>query len=92
MLQDRDCHPIPGEAFFIAAICLYRVFVGVGDGKTVKVLKDNWIPRFLPEILKPISPTPDTTIVHCLIDEEMGAWNMENVHVFFSPIVAPQIL
>jgi hypothetical protein len=31
---------------------------GIGDGHSVKILKDNWIPRFPPKILEPISPIP----------------------------------
>lgn len=65
---------------------------GIGDGKTVKIISDNWIPRFPPVILKPTSPIPLTATVHCLINEESGTWNLENVHAFFSHATALQIL
>ena len=65
---------------------------GIGDGRSVKIISDNWIPGFPPAILKPISPIPSTATVHCLMDEETGSWNEENVNAFFSPATAAQIL
>jgi hypothetical protein len=58
----------------------------------VKILKDNWIPHFLPEIFGPISLIPVSATVHCLIDEETGTWNAENVYAFFAPEVAAEIM
>jgi hypothetical protein len=65
---------------------------GIGDGKSVKILTDNWIPRFPPELLRPLSPIPNSATVHCLMNEEEGTWNEENVHAFFDQATAEQIL
>jgi hypothetical protein len=65
---------------------------GIGDGHSVKILKDNRIPRFPPEILEPISPILVSAIVHCLIDDETGTWNAENVYAFFAQEVAAEIM
>jgi hypothetical protein len=43
-------------------------------------------------ILRPISPIPPTATVHCLINEDTGTWNEENVFAFFSAATAAQIL
>jgi hypothetical protein len=65
---------------------------GIGDGKTVKILSDNWVPNFPPSFLKPKSPIPASATVHCLMDEETGLWNLENVNAFFEEDAAKQIL
>ena len=65
---------------------------GIGDGKTVKILGDNWIPRFPPDMIKPRSPIPMVATVNCLMDEESSSWSHENVHAFFEPDVAAKIL
>jgi hypothetical protein len=65
---------------------------GIGDGHSVKILKDNRIPRFPPEILEPISPILVSATVHCLIDDETGTWNAENVYAFFAQEVAAEIM
>jgi hypothetical protein len=65
---------------------------GIEDGKLVKILQDNWIPRVPSVHLKPIFLIPTTATVHCLIDEEKGEWNTKNIHAFFNPSTAAQIL
>jgi hypothetical protein len=65
---------------------------GIGDGRSVRILHDHWIPSCPPEILKPTSPIPANALVHCLIDEESGQWNEENVGAFFTPDVASKIM
>jgi hypothetical protein len=65
---------------------------GIGDGRTVKIQSDNWVPRYPPEILKPTSPIPANATVHCLLDDVSKGWCEETVRAFFSPSVAAQIL
>jgi hypothetical protein len=65
---------------------------GIGDGRTVRILKDFWVPQYPPALLKPISPIPDQATVHCLIDEETGTWISESVQAFFNPQAAAQIM
>jgi hypothetical protein len=56
---------------------------GIGNGRMVKILRDNWIPNFPLELLNPISPIPTTAKVHCLI---------KNVFTFFEPDAADAIM
>jgi hypothetical protein len=43
---------------------------GIGDGKKVRILSDNWVPRFPPDIICTTSPIPATATIYCLLDEE----------------------
>jgi hypothetical protein len=65
---------------------------GIGDGKTVKILSDNWIPHCPPGMLKPTSAIPAFSTVHCLLDEERGDWCPETVHAFFDTGMAERIM
>lgn len=35
-----------------------------------------------------MSPIPASATVHCLMNEEEGTWNRENVQAFFDPLTA----
>jgi hypothetical protein len=65
---------------------------GIANGRSVKILKDNWIPDLSPEVLKPTLPIPASATVHCLLDESTGTWNDENIHAFFDADTAAKIL
>lgn len=65
---------------------------GIGDGKTVKILGDNWVPQFPPTMIRSRSPIPAVATVSCLMNEESPSWNHENVHAFFEQDVAAKIL
>jgi hypothetical protein len=77
---------------FDRELLVHGIQWGTGDGRSVKILKDSWIPHIDPVTIMPTSPIPDTTTVHCLIDEDTGSWNEENVNGFFQPSVANRIL
>jgi hypothetical protein len=50
---------------------------GIGDGRSVRILHDHWIPSCPPEILKPTSPIPANALVHCLIGhvgDDFACW------------------
>jgi hypothetical protein len=74
------------------ALLIHGIRWGIGDGRSVKILKGNWIPNLPPEVLKPTSPILASAMVHCLLDESTGTWNDENVHAFFDPDTAAKIL
>uniref|UniRef100_A0ACD5ZWQ4 Uncharacterized protein n=1 Tax=Avena sativa TaxID=4498 RepID=A0ACD5ZWQ4_AVESA len=65
---------------------------GIGDGKSVKIMCDNWVPGFPPDAIQSTSPIPRNATVHCLMDGEARTWNQENVQAFFAPDIADQIL
>jgi hypothetical protein len=64
---------------------------GVEDGKAIRIFSDHWIPNIPPLFLKPVSLILANTIVHSLINEEIGASNEETVRVFFSKETAASI-
>jgi hypothetical protein len=74
------------------ALLIQGIRWGIADGRSVKILKDNWIPNLPPEVLKPTSPIPVSATVHCLLDEGTGTWNDKNIHAFFDPDTAAKIL
>ena len=63
----------------------------VGDGKTIRLTKDCWLPNY-PMMLKPILPLPDDLTVSFLIDEEKGEWNETVIHECFDQAAAEKIL
>jgi hypothetical protein len=65
---------------------------GIGDGKSVKINSDPWIPGRPPYMLKPVKKIPDVATVSCLIDDETGCWIEETVNAFFDSETAQQIL
>jgi hypothetical protein len=65
---------------------------GIGDGKNTQMLTDWWIPGINPKFLKPLILVPENASVSLLIDEDMGAWNVDRVQAIFEEDVASQIL
>jgi hypothetical protein len=78
--------------FFGRELLLQGVQWGIGNGKSVKIMSDHWIPERPPYMLKPLESIPSTATVHCLIDEEDGSWVQETVSAFFDKETADLIL
>jgi hypothetical protein len=57
----------------------------VGDGSSIRVWDDPWIPTN--QSLKPLarSPEADVTLVQQLIDEDSATWKMEKLEENFEP-------
>jgi hypothetical protein len=65
---------------------------GIGNGRSVKITGDNWIPNFPPDRLSSISPIPSVATVHCLMEDEDNSWNYEDGNALFEPAIAEQIM
>jgi hypothetical protein len=65
---------------------------GIGDGRSVKITSDNWIPGRPPYMLRPVKTIPDVATVHCLIDDQTRSWIPETVYAFFDEETADQIM
>ncbi|KAG6693248.1 hypothetical protein I3842_10G159900, partial [Carya illinoinensis] len=66
--------------------CRWRV----GNGKSVNVFKDPWIPDYY---LPPNNSEVDEDLkVHSLIDINMGWWNIQALRALFNPNVIQKIL
>jgi hypothetical protein len=63
----------------------------VGDGKTIRLIKDCWVPDHA-MLLKPKVPLPNDLTVSFLIDDEKGEWNKDLIHECFDDVVADKIL
>jgi hypothetical protein len=63
----------------------------VGDGKTIRMTKDCWLPN-CHMLLKPNLSLSDELIVSYLIDEEKGGWNETVVRECFKQAEAEKIL
>jgi hypothetical protein len=64
-------------------LLLQGVQWGIGDGRTVKITSDHWIPGRPPYMLKPLKRIPNSATIHCLIDEVSGSWVAESIYAFF---------
>jgi ribonuclease HI len=64
----------------------------VGDGKTIKLLTDNWIPNFAPGSLRTLAPIPSGASVDFCLNESRRAWDVDTVRSVFEEDVANQIL
>jgi hypothetical protein len=58
----------------------------VGDGRSIKVWGDRWLPTPVTHAVQtPINNLVDTSMVEMLIDKEQGGWNSTLVrNIFFS--------
>jgi hypothetical protein len=65
---------------------------GIGNGRSVKIMSDNWIPEQPLYLVKPLKPIPNVATVHCLIDERTGTWCPETVYAFFDQETADLIM
>jgi hypothetical protein len=63
----------------------------VGDGKTIRLIKECWVPDH-PMLLKPKVPLPNDLTISFLIDDEKGKWNKDLIHECFDDVVADKIL
>jgi hypothetical protein len=63
-------------------ILMKGVLWRVGDGKTIRINKDNWIQ--CSSMVKPIVSLPEGLKVHSLIDEDTSCWNEEIVQSYFN--------
>lgn len=58
----------------------------VGNGESIKVWKDKWIPSSsTPQILSPMNELDEEARVSSLIDPRSGEWNMPLLRSIFSP-------
>jgi hypothetical protein len=73
-------------------LLLQGVQWGIGNGRSVNIMSDHWIPDRPPYMLRPIKPIPAIAIVNCLMDEETGSWIPETVYAFFDQETADQIM
>jgi hypothetical protein len=65
----------------------------VGDGRSIKVWGDRWLPTPVTHAVQtPINNLADTSMVEMLIDKEQGGWNSTLVQNIFSPVEAEVIL
>lgn len=62
------------------ALPAYVILSGIGDGRSTKIWRDNWIPRG--HKLKPIDCTC-LWWVHQLIDSQSNPWDETTVRRFF---------
>jgi hypothetical protein len=65
---------------------------GIGNGKSTKILLDNWVPGLNPEFIQLLSPLPEAVTVDFLIDEDHGTWNDDLIRSVFEEDVASRIL
>lgn len=71
-------------------ILMKGVLWRVGDGKTIRINKDNWIQ--CSSMIKPIVSLPEGLKVHSLIDEDTSCWNEEIVQSYFNEEDVEKIL
>nr|XP_051190257.1 uncharacterized protein LOC127303581 [Lolium perenne] len=63
---------------------------GVGNGSTIKIAKDNWIPGSRPEMLRTLMPLTDGQTVDSLFAGNSLSWNDASVRSVFEETVAEQ--
>ena len=64
----------------------------VGNGKTIKSLRDTWIPEVTPGTLNTSHPFTDNQTVNALMEENGKHWNTNSVRQFFSEEISKKIL
>jgi hypothetical protein len=57
---------------------------GIGDGNSMRIPGDNWIPGVSPIMLKPNVPLQDYQLMSSLILEDTRSWDVELVKAIFS--------
>ncbi|XP_062176146.1 uncharacterized protein LOC133881223 [Alnus glutinosa] len=78
------------EAFNLALLARETLEGGlwwrVGNGESIKVWKDKWLPSSsTPQILSPVNGLDEEARVSSLIDPGSGGWNMPLLRSIFSP-------
>jgi hypothetical protein len=56
---------------------------GIGNGRTTKLLSDNWVPDLLPFQMKTRISVPEGAKVDLLIDQDHGGWDTNVVRTIF---------
>jgi hypothetical protein len=64
----------------------------VGDGNSIKVLTDSWIPNVRPGEVQTLAPIPEGATVAFLLSEDRRSWDVEVVCSIFVEDVANQII
>jgi hypothetical protein len=64
----------------------------VGNGERISITKDNWIPGFPADTIKPLSPIPAAAKFCFLMNDEGNAWEVDTVRMFFHDELASTIL
>jgi hypothetical protein len=64
----------------------------IGDGRSMKITSDNWIPGCPAYMLKTTKEIPSIATVHCLMDEQTRKWIPETVYAFFDRETAGQLI
>jgi hypothetical protein len=65
---------------------------GIGNGSTVRVTRDNWIPGTPPTMLKTLVQLNDGQTVDTLLDANLHSWDESVVRSIFSEEVARKVL
>ena len=64
---------------------------GVGNGESIRILHDSWIPGLAPGTFKTLEALPENAKVQLLLNEEGSAWDMDTVRHFFAEEMAQTI-
>lgn len=64
----------------------------VGDGSTIKITKDKWIPGVQAGMVNTRFPIPDDVTVDWLMNPERNAWDEEIVKAVFNDDIAREVL
>jgi hypothetical protein len=63
---------------------LKRMSLGVGEGKKIKIMSDNWIPGLSPSyFFSTLEVLPGNAPVSFLMNSKGNAWDMDTVRTFF---------
>lgn len=61
---------------------------GIGDGKSTKLLLDNWIPDLTPDKISTLAPVPAEATVDFLLDPITGKWDDTLIRSLFAEEIA----
>lgn len=64
----------------------------VGDGKSIKIMSDNWIPNVQAGLVSPLMHIPEDATVQFLMEEGGKEWNHDLVKYAFDEETANEIL
>jgi hypothetical protein len=73
-------------------ILISGVLWRVGNGRTISLTRDHWIPGVLHQLAQPIIPIPEDLKLNFLIDEQHKQWKEELVRACYSEENANMIL
>jgi hypothetical protein len=65
---------------------------GVGNGDSIRIMTDSWIPGFPKGSFIPLSPIPNTAKVRYLMNDAGTSWEADTVRAFFHQELADTIL